>query len=383
MHRQYYEVAKLITDTSKITIHQYVSSNTDSPLSWHLAREWLKKCSASHPCTLKMDKRFPSRLIQVTGTSRADLRARLVLSAGLGANTKYCTLSHCWGSSPIIKLQKANLVGFLSDIPIFELSKTFQDAMYAVIQLGFSFIWIDSLCIIQDRREDWLHEASLMSSVYANSSLNLAATAAADGRAGLFFSRNPASIKAGYITASGALRNGYVIANRQLWNQSIEHGPLAKRAWVLQERFLAPRTLHFASNQLFWECGQVSCCEMFPFIDLNHTFLPLFFGSALKGHIGTVHWWRTWRSIMEHYSRSLLTKEEDKLFAMAGMATHFHSLTGDKYLAGLWLKGIEKQLLWSSPYGHNSRQQSRSPVNTRPSSYRAPSWSWASLDGPV
>jgi hypothetical protein len=86
----------------------------------------------------------------------------------------------------MFKLLKANFVGFLSDIPIDALSKTFQDAVYAAIQLGFCFIWIDSLCIIQDVRDDWLQQASFMSSVYANSSLNLAATAAADGRGGLF-----------------------------------------------------------------------------------------------------------------------------------------------------------------------------------------------------
>jgi len=285
----------------------------------------------------------------------------------------------------MFKLLKANFVGFLSDIPIDALSKTFQDAVYAAIQLGFCFIWIDSLCIIQDVRDDWLQQASFMSSVYANSSLNLAATAAADGRGGLFFKRNPASSKANYIPASTSIANRYVIVNRRLWDQSIEEGPLAKRAWVVQERFLAPRTLHFASNQLFWECGRVSCCEMFPSMGLKDLYLPAFPGSRLKDRVGKVRRWTQWRSIVEHYSRASLTKEKDKLFAMAGLASNYHSSTGSTYLAGLWQEGIEKQLLWSSVHGlkSRSRQQPESSGNTRPSEYRAPSWSWASINGPI
>ena len=68
---------------------------------------------------------------------------------------------------------------------------------------------------------------------------------------------------------------------------------------------------------------------------------------------------------------------------MAGMATYYHSFTGDTYLAGLWKKGIEKQLLWSSIWSGEGQQNTRRVSNTRPSSYRAPSWSWVSLDGPI
>ena len=138
------------------------------------------------------------------------------------------------------------------------------------------------MCIIQDLRDDWLHEASLMSSVYANSSLNLAASSAADGRTGLFFKRNPSSIEPNYITTSATLGKDFVVANCELWYESIEKGPLAKRAWVVQERFLAPCTLHFASTQLFWECGEVSCCEMFPYMKPKDKLQPEFDGSRLK-----------------------------------------------------------------------------------------------------
>jgi hypothetical protein len=140
---------------------------------------------------------------------------------------------------------------------------------------------------------------------------------------------------------------------------------------VLQERFLAPCTLHFAANQLFLECKQRSRCETFPILDSRHKWQPWFYGSRVKEHGRR---WMTWQSNLAHYSRALLTEEEDKLFAMAAIATYYQSLTHDKYLVGLWQRGIERQLLWSSVH---------SLKNRHPSRYRAPSWSWASLDGPI
>jgi hypothetical protein len=146
---------------------------------------------------------------------------------------------------------------------------------------------------------------------------------------------------------------------------------------VVQERFLAPCTLHFAAKQIFWECRQRSSCETFS--ESRHRCSTVFYGSRLKDIGGE---WMLWQIAFEHYSRAL-TKEEDKLFAMSGIAAYFHSLTSDKYSAGLWQKGIERQLLWSAAHSQKHRRLPSPCISKRPSKHRARSWSWASLDSPV
>jgi len=103
---------------------------------------------------------------------------------------EYATLSHCWGSIEILKLTKNNLQSLLEDIPEYKLCKTFKDAIYIVRQFGLRYLWIDSLCIVQDDKEDWNRESVLMSAVYGQTTLNLAAAGAKDGSIGYFFDRD-------------------------------------------------------------------------------------------------------------------------------------------------------------------------------------------------
>ncbi|KAK6593605.1 heterokaryon incompatibility protein [Botrytis cinerea] len=110
-------------------------------------------------------------------------------------NSKYATLSHVWGNVNFVKLLKSNLASFKEDIPMSSLSKTFQDAIKLALRFGFHYLWIDSLCIIQDNGDDWLKESALMASIYGGSSLNISATGAQNGNEGLFFERDLNSIR--------------------------------------------------------------------------------------------------------------------------------------------------------------------------------------------
>ncbi|KAF1978655.1 hypothetical protein BU23DRAFT_421303, partial [Bimuria novae-zelandiae CBS 107.79] len=89
----------------------------------------------------------------------------------------YLTLSHRWSQGPVCKLVMDNLPDFRKDIPIRDLSITFQDAIEATNSLGFEYIWIDSLCIIQDSTHDWAAEVTQMAQIYENAACNLSATA--------------------------------------------------------------------------------------------------------------------------------------------------------------------------------------------------------------
>jgi hypothetical protein len=124
--------------------------------------------------------------------SKIGLKATLVETSGIAVPVQYCSLSHCWGKQPFLNLTRNNYPSFLEEIDISSVPRTFQDAFVATNKLGFHFIWIDSLCIIQDDIADWAEESGKMSSVYSNPTVNFAATSSKDCSAGLFYHSNPA-----------------------------------------------------------------------------------------------------------------------------------------------------------------------------------------------
>lgn len=145
------------------------------------------------------------------------------------------------------------------------MSKTFRDAIDIARALNFSWVWIDLLCIIQDNTDDWNKESSLMASVYGSSSLNIAATAALDGTTGCLFKRDLVYVRGGHIEVEiNDEDRTYDYFDSDLFLNDIDAAPLLGRAWVVQERLLAPRTLHFAVSQVFWECKAKFACETFP-----------------------------------------------------------------------------------------------------------------------
>ena len=77
------------------------------------------------------------------------------------------------------------------------------------LRLGIKYIWIDSLCIIQegDEMKDWVHEASLMQQVYSNSTINISALGATDGSKGLFLEQN-SSLKIPCLVKPQIMRAG-------------------------------------------------------------------------------------------------------------------------------------------------------------------------------
>ena len=133
---------------------------------------------------------LPTRLIGITTMGGQVHAARLVLGTELAPDTKYFTLSHCWGGLDIASLEKSTLDEYRNNIPLSILSKTFQDALQVTAWLGYRYIWIDSLCIQQDSVIDWEHEAANMGAIYRHSTLTIAASGAKDGDGGLFFERS-------------------------------------------------------------------------------------------------------------------------------------------------------------------------------------------------
>lgn len=318
---------------------------------------------------------------------------------------RYATLSYCWGRSPSFKmLRHAELEEFKEGIRIESLPATFKDAISAAARLGLRYIWIDALCIIQDSQEDWMREAATMSKVYSYAFLTLAAAASENSAGGLYRSRSSSAVNGVKlkITWPGYIEGEFYCVPNDPWVKAVNRSPLLKRAWVFQERLLSARTVYFAIDQLYWECGELYASELYPYggpwdLEFRQKLfniaprLPKDIQPARDGrfkHTYTAMLLRTpsaedwtfpeefpyiWASIVTQYSIGRLTCENDKLMAISGVANRMAMLVGgDEYFAGLWRPSLPLFLLWYS-------------VNrwSRPASYQAPTWSWASLLGPV
>lgn len=168
------------------------STETFSPDQPGLAQHWFVSCLKNHDecASRSIDYQYwhPLRLIDL-GASDQPLSARLKIFLDCEGCLDYMTLSHRWGSAEVLKLLKKNSDELVKSIPTKYLPKTFLEAMLVTRSLNIRYLWIDSLCIIQDSPEDWLQQATVMNRVYKNSIITIAATGAKDSLGGLFFKR--------------------------------------------------------------------------------------------------------------------------------------------------------------------------------------------------
>jgi hypothetical protein len=292
---------------------------------------------------------LPTRLISIGHGLEQDIPfVKLCEASEIPRDAEYMTLSHCWGKLPLKSLTTKNLKDMKSSISWSELPKTFRDAILITKRCDIDYLWIDSLCIIQDSKDDWDKESILMQHVYSNSFLNIAATSASDGRTScfFFFERNTLAIqvcefdirwekdrkvKTVILRASDDFRG-----RDKLWLDSFMAEPLNRRAWVVQERILSPRVLHFTSSQLVWECNERVLCEKFP--EKRPEISPMkqadLVGGSKKYQDHDLYYYRVWDEIVWVYSSSGLTKQSDNLVALAGVAQKMKEVMRDTYLWG-------------------------------------------------
>jgi hypothetical protein len=148
-------------------------------------------------------------------------------------------------------------------IDIRVLPLTFQQSFTVVKNLGYEYLWIDSLCIIQNSTEDWLHEGARMGEIYKNALCNISAVASPNASGGLFWSRKVETLLPLAVPHFPS-KDMNALVEENWWSEGIDSAPLNKRGWVLQERLLSSRILYFGNRQLFWECDRAANNEVFP-----------------------------------------------------------------------------------------------------------------------
>lgn len=247
---------------------------------------------------------------------------------------------------------------------------------------GLAFLWIDALCIVQDPDDgDWAIEAGRMSSVYGGAFVSLAASDARDVYQG-FLSRSSKNHYSGGFLARVTI-NKVLCEVRRFYDpmdyaRLVTDCHLSTRGWTLQEKLLPLRTIHFGDKGIWWDCRSQTSSNYLPDGDLT--------GIAGTNFMPPIGQPWDWAKIAWHYSEANLTYGSDRLAALSGIAARQHEATGDQYLAGLWRESLIYDLLWRleehledfSPPGTERPERNR----CRPQ-WRAPTWSWISVDGKV
>lgn len=363
-------------------------SSAKSATSFAVARSWYQQCLNHATCRnwSQESRVLPTRLVQIWKTDQqsTDLSAKICETKDLPTSTPYVTLSHCWGKGVIFKLLQNNLQELSQAIPIGKLPKVFQDAIQVSYELAISYIWIDSLCIIQDSKEDWTYEAKRMGSVYANGEFNIAATGYEDGLSGLFGERKAFSfvhipmrmqcelVNERYETQD-VFEGIYVTVRSDEFRHNVIFSPLNDRAWVAQERVLSPAIIHYTPEKIYWECCQGVASEAF----MNGSDIWEVYESEGRQRIRSLSTqsereeiYSFWRNFLSQYANMEMSFHRDRFPAAAGIARILGELIDDNLVAGFWEGDLLQSLLMDRMV---LRRRNILPEQL------APSWSWMSI----
>ncbi|CVL09051.1 related to tol protein [Fusarium mangiferae] len=237
---------------------------------YDLLMTWLQDCDFYHAECHPIDRssvQVPTRLIDIGladgRSSKVYLREAVNAVCPERGELRYIALSHPWGNGkehdPFCTT-KNNLNSRLSaGIDIKDFPNTFRHAIEVTRALGVSYIWIDSLCIVQGPDGDFDTEAKEIEAVFSSAYCVIAASCANGTSRGFLWERPQREV----VRLDGYLSHDpvYVYEAIDDFQHDVIEGSLKKRGWVLQERALAPRTIYFTENQTYWECGQGVRCD--------------------------------------------------------------------------------------------------------------------------
>ncbi|EIW59567.1 HET-domain-containing protein [Trametes versicolor FP-101664 SS1] len=387
---------------SYITTRSPILTDVKSPCTLVRARQLINQCIDKHElckAATSLSPRLPTRLVDCTDLAHP----RLVSTPGR-QHGEYLALSYVWGQDPEQTRYRAttlNLSTYGQEINPRLLPPTIRDAIYVTHQLGFRWLWVDSLCIIQDSDEDKAHEIGRMHHIYRYAHVTIMAASAEGVGSGFLQKRAPPDdfvLGLPFIcppypqNTSQKLQVGQVYLTRGSdvdTSHGDELGFMARRAWCMQEYLLSPRALIFAPSTLLFRCLTADAAGVGSSgYSIEHDlriptslFLPRTAPAAEPNSKEWEEMCEAWMNVVWDYTRRTASEESDKLVACAAVAEQFHFVLGSEYLAGLWRSDtLLIRLLWKAD---KSTAASLGCRHTRPTAYRAPSWSWAAIDGPA
>ncbi|EGX94250.1 HET domain-containing protein [Cordyceps militaris CM01] len=367
---QLYSSAKLRSPWQRVLPLPDVCTHQLSPQGRGFITTCLQTCLQSHPvcrAVTTWNHKVPQRLLYVGRSGDEDV-LRLVDTAGTSPGA-YTALSYSWGGAVTTKTTRANMAEMKQHIRLADLQDTLVDAVVLTRALGVDYLWVDSLCIVQDSIEDWERESAKMASVYANALITIASvssTSAAVFARTVQTEPEPALIKARLIGQSGIHWRWQTNPDERAPKE-----PWAQRGWTLQEQVLSSRLLMLSATEMQWVCKQAETCECLSTLNRRRQFgrTPL---AQLDAAAETFSFWH---KLVENYSNRALSRSGDRLPAISGIAEVVQQKTRSRYVAGLWEDNIDLDLLWHKTGDLETAGDRHDP--------RAPSFSWASVDGEV
>ncbi|KAI9040727.1 putative HET domain protein [Aspergillus affinis] len=340
-------------------------------------RSWVSECSGHMNCSKSRPVSLPKVVIEIPSDEKE--APQVCLSEGRTGN--YAVLSYCSDNTPALPVSETT--NFPISLDVHSLPKTVTDAIEITRRLGYRYLWVDALCM---SGHNWDENIRAFVSIYNQAEVMLSATNGEDANSGLLHERQVL-----YSPALGLEKNRYLRQQLLRWGSDLENSPLEKRGWPFVERALAPRIVHFGKHQMIWECvaglkyeaskhknneigsGQIR-------MRYRKEVVQPYINKALLGHSNNepinsndLNRYEAWHQCVDEFSDRKLKRPADKLPAMAPLAGLLDDGSMGTYLAGVWSNNIAVGLAWGRPWALFTP----SPV------YRAPSWSWASVEGKV
>lgn len=309
----------------------------------------------------------------------------------------YVALSHRWGAlGSTLTTEKKTLEDRKRGISFGRLGTGYQDAIHMLRFLGIQYVWIDSLCIIQDCVNDWAEQSQLMANIYHCAYLTLAIQND-DHHCGSITSLRSQLHKVcdtrvlifARLTIPHLWEEG-VSWSFQGYNTHVPPScdfPLFSRGWIFQERLLSRRTLHITDRELSWICCQDSVCQCRTSLKSKSQDylaedeyirwkqgLKQDFPQDIRSNQAAILWHR----MVNEYTHLSLTVPTDRLVEIQGYASQIQEITGYHYIKGCWRESLVQDLLWfPDPPGPDP------PPQRHPAFFNKPTWSWASVNYPV
>lgn len=377
--------------------------STGSSRALGVANQWLEDCRTSPAHSLCREAYgkissgpfgpLPTRVLHVGSDHRDPY-----LFESNGTRATYCILSYCWGRPGNAITTKSNISERIKGIPLTSLPTMLRQAVLTARALGFVYIWIDALCIIQDDEEDWAREASMMHALYSRAELTITSLVAGDARDNLFQPRprrvcRPIPLNFGHLVPKRGrppFKEGSVVElavhpKLGIAKESPVSGPVHQRAWTLQEQAMSIRLLYFGAGLLHWECLHDYRLESFPcwegytpninidFYKNRHRKLIMKGLPPLKGlssSFDDLDPFEVWQAQVQEFTRRQMTKPSDRIPAFLAISKSIAMVLKDEFVGGIW-KG-EDHLLESLCW------RLRQPDTIDP---RGPTWTWASRSG--